>query len=100
MNAKQMALITTINLVTVLSFAAQGTIEARVATNRKNTLDIVIQGPVAKQISDQLTKNGIKMFRDSFSGASVQLGKGIRCIDKGARAPLYCYVALVGSAIE
>lgn len=84
----------------IAGFSATGTIETKIATNRENTLDITIEGEAAKEISAQLSKNGIQGVREGFSGTLVQAGKGIRCISEDGDRPVYCYIAIVGDEIK
>lgn len=65
-----------------------------------NTLFLSVDGSAAKKISKQMKKNGAEFKREPFSGALVQRGKGIVCIDQHKGAPLYCSITINGKSVE
>lgn len=96
-----MTLITMLLVMTCnFAMASTGAIDVQVATNLENSLHLTITGPAAEEISAQLLQNGIPFKREGFSGASVQYGKGIRCIAQYRNNPLYCSITLVGSEVQ
>jgi len=87
-------------LAAIGSVGSVGTIEVTPASSRENTLDLIISGDAATAISEQLADNGVSFRRDPFSGALVQVGNGVRCIDQHAGKSLYCYIGITGSSVN
>lgn len=91
-------------LMTVLcsgnALAADGIVSVNTAKNRENSLNVTVHGAAAKVISNQLEQNGVRFKRDSFSGALVQYGHGIRCIDQNKNKALYCHLSITGAAVS
>ena len=88
-----------ISMTSTMAFA-DSQVEVQTAKNRENTINITITGEAAEQISAQLSKNGINMRREPFSGAMVQSGTGIRCITEHSSKPLYCSISVVGAEVN
>jgi hypothetical protein len=82
------------------AFAAVGTVMVEPNRAVENMLGLTIQGDAAQDISAQLTKNGVEFRIDRFSGAKVQRGNGVRCIDQHQGRPLYCYLSITGSKVD
>lgn len=93
-------LVLTLGMTSISAFASSGEIEVKQSVNLENTIDLTITGEAAATISKQLTDNDVSFRRDPFSGALVQKGKGIRCIDQHGDKPLYCYVGITGSSVN
>lgn len=94
-------IISILALTTSMSvFAAQGIISVKKTNDHEGSLDLMIQGKAAKTLSTHLKENGARSFRDGFSGALIQDGKGIRCIEKPGKKPLYCTMSITGTDVN